>query len=1151
MSSEASASSSSGGKAAPKYVGNYAAWRLLFVAFMMRVGVKEGAYQRPIARWQEILSMLHTWEDTRLSDALSAELDGASPPPLKSASSSKEAAAPKADDSHRKAIRELVESSQKAYGYLFEALNDELRALVKGVPEGYAYGLWQFMEAKFQNTEQDNIADLYKRWNELAIGDDESFDSYKARVDEVNRLLEHAKDKPSPGQYAYVVLEKAAMLQPKLKPAVLALRVASAASGSGEDRFRLSDPMNTNWDEVVKFINSHERSENRMSDAQAERDHGIAAAAAAARSSQWNKSLSSSSQWVKTKSSGDIECHHCHEKGHIRPHCPRLLQDSQAAGRLVQQQHSSGAVPRPGSRGPTQKCSKCGAANHATKDHDESKVPMWRKNRAARAAAAIEDDGAGDFDEESLSERLSALEEAAKSRSANSDPSPGPKPKSAFANCAFGRNRFAVLGGAKEPEVEWASCALRVACSGVTQSSKKRAESSSASHGDHAKSDRMKLVRASQRSAPNSKSTAPTPVPLVKLMPEATVSSLKTALNSDSWGVDSMASVHICSNRSLFDSELKACSPVDVQVADGNVVRATLCGTITLLLRSAGEKNTVTTRCTLTGVLYHPDFSVNLLSWVKLLGRKWELHSSSEATYVVLHTGQRIPLTTSEGVLVLNAEHEHKKAAAAAAGASASIPPLITSNSRIASLSTAEDLVRVHEMMGHVGFDAMVHILKSSQTDGVGTLKLTSDDLLQARTAVLNCTACLKGKGSRTPFGHRGLATGKQPMEVLHMDSYQITRKGSAGQMIAEYGVVIDDRFSEMLYFVHTKTKDVIPQLITDLLQNVMTQSEKKLKRIICDGGTEFMNSTLKQWCQRHGVEMQPAPPKTPQLNGAAERHVRTLKEAARTLLAHCGLPSRFWGDATRHFVSTRNRFRIAAATGKTPHETVYGRRPSLQHLGVFGCDVYFHVPKQERRITMQSKMQPGIYLGYDWTHNCHRVYRLREHDIIATRDVRFRNSSFTHAHALRSGEVQQLLEGHQRPLELSMHDRDARLADVPEEEDEETHSDSGDEKVADDESPIPAAEYVSEEDHSGPAAEALRPPSMATRYRREQQQAFDEFEAARRLRDAAEQKAIDDALMAMSVRALVHAASSGMHQLEQQTPKTYREVLRHPRRDA
>jgi hypothetical protein len=48
----------------------------------------------------------------------------------------------------------------------------------------------------------------------------------------------------------------------------------------------------------------------------------------------------------------------------------------------------------------------------------------------------------------------------------------------------------------------------------------------------------------------------------------------------------------------------------------------------------------------------------------------------------------------------------------------------------------------------------------------------------------------------------------------------------------------------------------------------------------------------------------------------------------------------------------------------KTPHEVWTGKKPSLEHLKVFGCDAYVHVPK-ESRSKLDNKVEKCIFMGY------------------------------------------------------------------------------------------------------------------------------------------------------------------------------------------
>ncbi|GKC34012.1 ribonuclease H-like domain-containing protein [Tanacetum coccineum] len=61
-----------------------------------------------------------------------------------------------------------------------------------------------------------------------------------------------------------------------------------------------------------------------------------------------------------------------------------------------------------------------------------------------------------------------------------------------------------------------------------------------------------------------------------------------------------------------------------------------------------------------------------------------------------------------------------------------------------------------------------------------------------------------------------------------------------------------------------------------------------------CDNGTEFKNSEMNQFCKMKGIKKEFSVAMTPQQNGVAERKNRTLKEAARTMLADSLLPTTF-----------------------------------------------------------------------------------------------------------------------------------------------------------------------------------------------------------------------------------------------------------------
>jgi hypothetical protein len=108
-------------------------------------------------------------------------------------------------------MKKLVDRSSRAYGALYTALDIDLRTQVTqggDVPNDFAYGLWKWLERKFQSTEEDSVDLLLDQWNELHQGDGETFDAYRARVNHLDALLKHAGEEQSKRLYIYRLLRK-------------------------------------------------------------------------------------------------------------------------------------------------------------------------------------------------------------------------------------------------------------------------------------------------------------------------------------------------------------------------------------------------------------------------------------------------------------------------------------------------------------------------------------------------------------------------------------------------------------------------------------------------------------------------------------------------------------------------------------------------------------------------------------------------------------------------------------------------------------------------------------------------------------------------------------------------------------------------------
>ena len=66
-------------------------------------------------------------------------------------------------------------------------------------------------------------------------------------------------------------------------------------------------------------------------------------------------------------------------------------------------------------------------------------------------------------------------------------------------------------------------------------------------------------------------------------------------------------------------------------------------------------------------------------------------------------------------------------------------------------------------------------------------------------------------------------------------------------------------------------------------------------------------------------------------------------------MLQHARLSNVFWAEAVNTAVYVLNRAPTSAVKGKIPQETWSGKKPTVEHFQVFGCDAYAHVSNEKR----------------------------------------------------------------------------------------------------------------------------------------------------------------------------------------------------------
>lgn len=73
----------------------------------------------------------------------------------------------------------------------------------------------------------------------------------------------------------------------------------------------------------------------------------------------------------------------------------------------------------------------------------------------------------------------------------------------------------------------------------------------------------------------------------------------------------------------------------------------------------------------------------------------------------------------------------------------------------------------------------------------------------------------------------------------------------------------------------------------------------------------------------------------------------------------------------------------------KTLQEVWIGKKPSLSHLRVYGCDAYVHVPK-EKQTKLNSKSEKCIFIGYKDGLKGYKLWNLAMRKVVYIRDLVF-----------------------------------------------------------------------------------------------------------------------------------------------------------------
>ncbi|NBU34777.1 hypothetical protein EBS40_09225, partial [bacterium] len=439
---------------------------------------------------------------------------------------------------------------------------------------------------------------------------------------------------------------------------------------------------------------------------------------------------------------------------------------------------------------------------------------------------------------------------------------------------------------------------------------------------------------------------------------------------NDQWVVDSGASHTFSPHLSDFAGKLQEPLSKSVRVGDGTILPIKGMGTVRV--RTKGGQV-----LTFSKVHYVPDMHSRLLSVPHLLKRGARV-VFDEATCRVYRG--KSPLFTAcqsaEGGSQLFRAH---------------LPTVLRPSSTATAFEAEVPMQLAHQRLAHAAPSTIAKLHKLGSVSGFKLQQGANKDKVQ-------CEPCLLGKAQRLPFPKTSRTKAQHKLELVHVDLWGPARVPTFGKQ-SVYVLSILDHYTSYHWFYLLKSKEstVVLEVLKRWLALAERQSERKLKVIRTDNGTEFKGA-VEDWLRDLGIQRQLTVPYSPQQNGRVERWHRTMGEGVRTMLLASGLPASTWGETLRHLTWVKNRVVHSALNpGKTPYEMWFGRKPDLSMLKTFGCMCSSLIPEpaQDGKLSPRGKML--VHLGVDEEAKGWRVLDPDTMQVTIARNLHFQEDQLWH----------------------------------------------------------------------------------------------------------------------------------------------------------
>lgn len=418
---------------------------------------------------------------------------------------------------------------------------------------------------------------------------------------------------------------------------------------------------------------------------------------------------------------------------------------------------------------------------------------------------------------------------------------------------------------------------------------------------------------------------------------------------------DSGASRHMSPFRHRFRN-FHSIPPRAITAADHRTFYATGTGDLQIDVPNGDT----TTPIILRDTLYAPDMALTIISISRINSAGYDVNFNSKSRSCKIIN----PAGTQVGSIPAN-EHGLFRVEHAYAADTAPVERI--------------DILTLHQRLGHISANAIRALVRNHAIEGIELIDNGSPFI---------CDSCEYAKLTRKVIlKERQAPPAKRFGDEIHTDLWGPSPINSLGGR--RYYITFTDDATRYTVVNVLRTKDEALNTYKTFAAWAQTQHGVKIKALRSDRGGEYTGHEFTKYLQQEGTERRLTTHDTPQHNGIAESLNRRLLERVRAILHHSELPKNLWAEALRNAVWLKNRSSTKALPNNiTPYEKLYGTKPNLSGIPVWGQSIWVHSGTGSK---LDARGLEARWIGFDAdsTH-AHRVYWPEKRSISVERNIKF-----------------------------------------------------------------------------------------------------------------------------------------------------------------